>query len=164
MTPSSCFFIKTLLNGFDLRVEEFSKSNVPFHFVCCFSKCTSHKISSVVLLLRNFSFSQNRCSSWSKLTLLRMKKIFLRILSGAAKFVFPIKLGNFVAASSYHGDQLQRTHHLLTGCQWNFDSWSYHLLTSNFPWYHSHYYVLMWLVSFQLIWEVPHILFCFPTS
>jgi hypothetical protein len=57
-----------------------------------------------------------------------MKKVFLGTSSGAAIKVsclklsildlYPAKLDNFMVASSYHGEKLQRTHQLLTGCPW----------------------------------------------
>jgi len=42
-----------------------------------------------------------------------MKNLFPGNSSDAAKSIFPVKLDNFGAASSYHGDELQRTHYLL---------------------------------------------------
>jgi hypothetical protein len=48
-----------------------------------------------------------------------MKKIFFGTSSEAAKYTFPEKLNTLGAASLYHGDEIQRIHHNLTGCQWS---------------------------------------------
>ena len=46
--------------------------------------------------------------------LLKVSCLKLSILA-----VYPVKLDNFLVASSYHGEELQRTHQLLTECQWS---------------------------------------------
>jgi hypothetical protein len=103
-------------------------------------------LSSVVhVLLGNFSFSQNLCSYWSKLSLLGMKNLILGTPSSAALRILFVKLDNFGAPSSYNGDKLQRTHQLLAGFQWSLVCWFFHLLTSNFPRYPRHYYLQMWM-------------------
>jgi hypothetical protein len=123
------------LDGFDNGVDEVSKCTVPSHFVRKAYRTLLYKkkIFSCQYLFGNFLFSQNHCSSWSKLLLLRIKKVILGILSGAAKATVPVKLDNFRVASSHHGHQLQRTHYLLTGCQWSLVCWFSNLLTSNIP-------------------------------
>ena len=129
----------------------------------CFSKCHSHNISSVVhVFWGKFSVSPNLCSCWSKLSSLRKKKHFLGTPSDADKDIFPVKMDKFGAASCYHSDEIQRTHQVLTGCQWSLGFWIYHLLTSNLPTYRSHCYLQTWLKWFLLIWEVPRNLFWFP--
>ena len=94
-----------------------------------FLKCSSHDLPSAVhTLIGNSSISQNLCGCWSKLSLLRMKTLFLGTSSALLDVSclklsifdpYPVKLDTFLVASSYHVEEIQRTRQLLTGCQWS---------------------------------------------
>jgi len=44
-----------------------------------------------------------------------MKKVLLGTPSDAAKDIFPVKLDNFGAVSTYQGDEFQRKHRCVKG-------------------------------------------------
>jgi len=45
--------------------------------------------------------------------------ISFELLQALINDIFPVIVDKFGAASCYHSDELQRTHQVLTGCQWS---------------------------------------------
>jgi hypothetical protein len=121
-----------------------------------------YKISSVIhALLSNFFISKISAVAYLSFHYCELRNISFEPTSGAAKYIFSVKLDNFGVPSTSHGDKLPRTPQFLTRYKWNLVSWVSHLLPSDFPKYPSHYYLQMWFERLLLSWEVRRSLFSF---
>ena len=145
---------KTLLDDLDLHVKEVSQCTILYHLVRYASSSVLHtkflQLSmsywAILQFPKIFAVADLscHCCEWRNFSLELLKALLkVSCLKLSILAWYPVKLDNFLVVSSYHGTELQKTHQLLTGCQWSWVCWNSHLLTSTLLGYPSCYYLHM---------------------